>query len=216
MKIDDLTGKRFGKWIVLGEAPSRWSSAGNKRHYWKCRCDCGTIREVVRTSLVSGRSTSCGCVHSEIARTVLAQTATTHGWSKTRLYKIWSGMKKRCNNPKSNNYCDYGGRGISVCREWNNFEPFRDWAIANGYNDNLSIDRIDNDGNYEPNNCRWASAKQQSNNRRSNKKLTYNGVTKTISEWADYYCIDKDKLYSAFLGVDLINTLFPNLISYTS
>lgn len=110
---------------------------------------------------------------------------TTHGESKTRLFHIWQDMRKRCYNTNAINYDRYGGRGITVCEEWRNkYEPFRDWAMANGYKDNLSLDRIENDGPYCPENCRWATASEQGNNRRSTHLLTYNGETHSINEWS--------------------------------
>ena len=103
--------------------------------------------------------------------------------SRTRLYRIWKNMRNRCSNENIPNYERYGGRGITVCEEWQRFEPFYEWAMANGYGDDLSIDRIDNDGNYEPSNCQWANRTEQARNRRSNEFITYNGTTKHISDW---------------------------------
>lgn len=109
-----------------------------------------------------------------------------HGQANTRLYRIWDAMKTRCTNPNSRNYANYGARGISICPEWmKDFKAFYDWAIENGYADDLSIDRIDNNGNYEPSNCRWASKKEQSNNSRRNVFLTYKGKTQTLAQWCD-------------------------------
>jgi hypothetical protein len=103
----------------------------------------------------------------------------------SRLYNSWKHMKERCYNPKCHDYCHWGGRGITVCEAWRDeFLAFKEWALANGYKDGLTIDRIDNNGNYEPSNCRWATKKEQSNNRRSLHHLTYNGATKTITEWS--------------------------------
>lgn len=110
--------------------------------------------------------------------------AKKHGMSNTRLYHIWEGMKRRCKNPKAKNYKNYGGKGISICDEWDrSFEVFYEWAMANGYEDGLTLDRIDVNGNYEPSNCRWASWEEQENNRSNNKYIEYNGQTKTIAEW---------------------------------
>ena len=103
---------------------------------------------------------------------------------RPRLYRIWANMRTRCNNPNFTKYADYGGRGITVCKEWGTFEPFRAWAVLNGYKENLTLDRIDNNGNYCPENCRWATQKEQCNNKRNNHTLTHNGETLTISEWA--------------------------------
>ena len=119
---------------------------------------------------------SCGCI-----------VKTQGGFSNTRIFKIFKHLIDRCYNNKDINYKNYGGRGITVCYEWkNNFQEFYNWAIVNGYNENLTIDRIDVNGNYEPNNCRWATMKEQQNNRNNNRKLCYKGKIKTITQWAEY------------------------------
>lgn len=176
IQAEDLTGRRFGRYTVLRRAENYISKSGSHQTRWHCRCDCGNERIVFTQSLKSGHSTSCGCYQKEIA--------TSHGKKNTRLYGIWHNIKWRCYNPKSHEYLRYGGRGITVCDEWrNDFQSFYDWAMANGYEDNLSIDRIDNDGNYCPENCRWATAKEQANNRKGNNRITALGVTRTIAEW---------------------------------
>ena len=117
----------------------------------------------------------------------------THGKSKTRLYNIWSDMKRRCYNPKNKRYNRYGGRGISVCDEWkDDFQAFYDWAIYNDYAEDLTIDRIDVNGNYEPNNCRWITWKEQQRNTSRNRFITVNGVTRTMTEWAEITGIHRD------------------------
>ena len=183
----DLTGHRFGSWTVIGKAPNHISQTGKSYTAWNCKCDCGIQKVVIGNSLRSGRSTSCGCVHKIKQVEVAKKNFSTHGETKTRLYQIWAGMRKRCNNPRAYNYSNYGGRGITVCKEWDNYLTFRDWAFANGYDDNKSIDRIDVNAGYCPENCRWATSVAQANNRRSSKQYSMNGVTHTLSEWARIY-----------------------------
>ena len=157
MKLGDVVGRL----TIIGVAPP-----GPGRHrQWKCLCECGVTKVIRDEALKRGATRSCGCIHRESIYKAIA-ASTKHGEYKTRLHGIWNGMLQRCYNPKRIKYKDYGGRGIQVCPEWHDYIRFRDWAITNGYEDDLSLDRINNDGNYEPTNCRWATAKQQANNRR--------------------------------------------------
>lgn len=181
-KRDDLTGRRFA--YLVAEEFTGTDSRG--RALWLCRCDCGNTRIITGSKLKVGEYKSCGCMHYKYG----------HGQTNTRLYHIWRTMKARCEDPNSHKYHAYGGRGITVCEEWlNSFESFYDWATASGYRDDLSIDRINNDGNYCPENCRWATAKEQANNTRRNRLLTYNGETHTVAEWAKIVGITKTALY---------------------
>lgn len=167
--IIDLTGERFGMLKVIGQADSRHGHA-----MWECKCDCGAKTIVQSGDLRSGRTKSCGC------------NRIVHGGRGSRLYRIWTGVKTRCFNPADHTYARYGARGITVCDEWrDSFEAFRDWALANGYRDDLTLDRKDNNGPYSPENCRWATTKAQENNRRNNRLITYNGKTQTLSQWAE-------------------------------
>lgn len=174
----DLTGQQCGRLLVM----ERTGSDKRRNALWLCQCECGERVTVRACDLKSGHTESCGCLKRERQRA----SVTTHGAAETRLYHIWEGMKSRCMNGSDRSYKDYGGRGITVCAEWeNSFEAFRDWALENGYRDNLTIDRENNDGPYSPNNCRWATAKQQGNNRRSNRMIAHNGETHTLTQWAE-------------------------------
>ncbi len=150
---------------------------------YECKCLCGTVRDVEYKSLKRGVSGSCGCLRTE----KLVKRRRSHGESvggKTTLYKRWKSMKQRCYNSSTEGWENYGGRGISVCREWiRSYETFKEWAVTHGYSDELSLDRCDNNGDYSPSNCRWVDRTTQNNNRRSNVKLTAFGETKSISMW---------------------------------
>lgn len=167
-RYQDLTGRKFGRLLVKRDV----GRTNNGRVTWGCLCECGTLKVVQVDSLLAGKTTSCGCFRRELS----SKLRTTHGMSDSRLYHIYAKMRHRCFNPKDQNYDRYGGRGITICDEWrDNPKSFLDWALANGYKDSLTIDRINNDGNYEPNNCRWADMKEQSSNTRRN--LIYKGET---------------------------------------
>jgi len=169
MGVDDLTNQRFGKLVVI----SRVENASNGKAKWLCRCDCGNNTTVCGVNLKNGHTKSCGCLSKK------------HGHArKERLYNIWVGMRQRCRDKNADNWKHYGGRGISVCEEWNEYPVFRTWALSNGYDEAKSIDRIDVNGNYCPENCRWADSTQQNNNVRSNRLFTYNGETLTMAQWA--------------------------------
>ena len=185
----DLTGKRFGRYTVISRAESqtyRDCKRVRTRTMWNCKCDCGNVKVVSADALRGGHVVSCGCYKKEHDHTRCMTHGATVDRKRTRLYKIWDGMKARCYNPRKTYYPIYGGRGIEMCDEWHySFESFRNWALANGYDDSLTIDRIDNDGNYCPENCRWATVSQQNNNKSTSHYLTYNGETKTIMQWAE-------------------------------
>jgi len=172
MKARNLIGYRFGNLTVIERAPnSRYGKT-----MWICKCDCGRIksRPVFSDSLISGRTTSCGCKYliSNKGRN------TRHGMNHTRIHHIWCSMKRRCK-------VDPRYKHISVCEEWETFENFAKWAFKNGYSEELTIDRIDNSKGYYPDNCRWVTYKTQANNRRSNHHVTINGITHNMKEWAE-------------------------------
>lgn len=158
----------------------------------ECRCDCGNLVQVELGSLRSGNTKSCGCYWRE----VVTRVNSTHGMTNTSLYNTWRGMKERCLNQNSSNYKNYGGRGIKICPEWLDFENFKKWALKNRYRNGLTIERIDNDGDYCPENCRWASRLEQGNNKRNNHMITYRGETKSVASWARKYGINYTTLQS--------------------
>lgn len=183
---NDLTGQRFGRLTVLRFVPSE-----TPHSYWLCKCDCGNDTLVRGTHLLQSHVTSCGCL--------FMQQHYKHGGSYTRIYNIWEGMKSRCYNKNHKSYQRYGGRGIFVCDDWkNDFTAFRDWALLNGYSDDLSIDRIDNNNGYFPENCRWVDAKTQSRNRSSNALIEYKGRMISIAEAAEFEKVNPSKIYTRY------------------
>ena len=195
-KVKDISGQKINGWYIICEY-GRNKSGGAM---FLCKCDCGNIRVVDGRSIRSGSSKNCGCKrNAETARRIKV-ISTKHGGKKERLYGIWRGMLDRCNNPKSPFYYRYGGRGIFVCNEWQeSYASFRGWAVSSGYNKDASrgectIDRINNDDGYTPNNCRWITLKQQCNNRSTNHLIEHNGVIHTLTEWSEITGIRKDTL----------------------
>lgn len=183
------TGEVIGRLTVIEQVGK--NSQGGK--LFRCKCECGNEKIVLGAELRRHHTESCGCLFKDVQR----KTVTRHGQRYSRLYEIWRSMKQRCYNPNKKKYECYGGRGITVCDEWlHDFQAFYDWAMANGYSDELSIDRIDVNGNYEPANCRWATIKEQANNRRCNVSLEAFGEEHTVAEWAEILGIKKSTLYS--------------------
>ena len=206
---NDLTGKTFGKLEVIGV-----HDTGSRKTYYVCQCDCGNIKVVRADALISGATKSCGCIKKEQDKINLSANH-KHKMSGTRIYETWQDMKRRCYNKQNARYDRYGGRGITVCDEWlNNFQSFYDWAISNGYSDDLTIDRIDNDGNYEPSNCRWSTAKEQCNNRGSNINITIGNATKSLMCWCEIFNVDYKKVYARYKrnGYEGIDRLFNDIL----
>ena len=179
--ITDIIGNTYSRLEVIGY------SAQNKKYITKCTC--GKVHLVNKYNLVNGLVKSCGCLRLE-------GNNKQHGERYTRLYGVWKGMRCRCYTKSSISYKNYGARGIVICKEWDNFLTFKEWALNNGYKDGLTIDRIDVNGNYTPNNCRWVGIKENNNNRRSNRYITYKGSIKTMSQWANEYNIKPATLWA--------------------
>lgn len=181
----DLVGKQFGNLTVV-------EYLGRKHHssYWRCSCKCGNTVDCYYGNLIRGTSTSCGCLRSYYFK----KRPYYHGESTTRLYKEWTSMKNRCYNKNSKQYHNYGERGIKVCEEWQSYLPFKEWALNNGYSEELSIDRIDVNGDYCPKNCRWITMREQANNRRGNVFIEYDGHRKTATQWGELLGVKSDTI----------------------
>lgn len=181
-------GDKFGKLTIIKLAKKvEYKNPNGKsflKKYYECRCECGNTTIVYQGKLISGQTKSCGCLNHK------------HNLYNSRIYNIYQGMKKRCLKPSQKDFIRYGARGITICQEWkNNFINFYNWAIKNGYKDDLTLDRIDVNGNYEPSNCRWATLKEQANNKRTNKVLFYNNENHNVTEWAQILNIPRHRIY---------------------
>ena len=184
-KFIDLAGRRFGRLTVVAQAAHI-----GKQTAWDCVCDCGGAKRTLGNSLTRGVTASCGCLHHEM----LVARNTTHGLGQPPEYKSWVHMRERCSNPNNPSYSNYGGRGIAVCSRWQT--SFSNFIADMGPRSSSkhSLDRINNEGNYGPENCRWATKQTQANNTRRVRKLTYEGETHTITEWANLYDIPRGVL----------------------
>lgn len=193
--LKSLVGEKIGRLEVLREEPYTTKS-GNVLRGYLCRCKCGNEKIISRSSLISGKTNSCGCLITEFNKCKKGNDYwkyrkpidEKHIKDRKRLYNIWKTMGYRCNNPNFPSYSNYGARGITICRKWqglSGFHNFRDWSFENGYAENLTLDRIDNSKGYSPDNCRWVDEKTQCSNKRTNKYITYKGVRKTITQWSE-------------------------------
>ena len=191
---------RFGRLVVIDRAED-YVTPGDGRHRprWNCLCDCGNMITTRATCLKSGCTQSCGCW----LRDKTKATATKHGGFGTRLYAVWNSMRQRCNNPKNHAYGDYGGRGIKICKEWDDFAVFKEWAVGAGYdedapNGDCTLDRIDVDGDYSPSNCRFVSRTVQNRNKRSSIYVEHNGETRSLVEWAEKFNLCYESLWKQY------------------
>lgn len=184
----DLTGKEFGNLEVIRLAVD----IPGKKKKWLCRCkNCGSEVIVQGSNLQSGHSTQCKSCQIKDTH----KSNTKHGQTHTKLYYVWHGMINRCDNPKHKSYCDYGEKGVSVCKEWHDSKKFFEWALSHGYKEGLEIDRIDTSGDYCPKNCRWITRLKNANNKTNNRIISHNGEEKTLAEWARYYGVDYKQLH---------------------
>jgi len=193
--MNDLTGRIFGRLTVLRRNPE--NDKCNKS-MWVCYCECNPEKEVIKRGgdLIKGDVQSCGCLRKEISKEHLKTLLTTHNETNTHLFSVWTGMKKRCYYENGKDFEHYGERGIIICNQWlNSYIVFRDWSIDNGYDENLTIDRIDVNGDYEPSNCRWTTTKVQNNNKTNNLYIMIDGKTKTLSEWCSELNLIRGTIY---------------------
>lgn len=173
----DISGVRYGRLVAIEKVGK--NKSGNA--IWNCKCDCGNIVNVCISNLRNSHTKSCGCYAKDLSHN--RKPRLTHGMSRTRIYHIWQGIKQRCYDERSTSFEHYGAKGITMCKEWETFEVFCEWAYNNGYNDKLTIDRKDVLGNYEPDNCRWVDVKTQNRNKETTCYITLNGETKSLGEW---------------------------------
>lgn len=188
-KFIDIEGQKFNRLLVLGFK----ESLPNSFQIWFCLCDCGNITTAESYKMRSGHTKSCGCFRKERG-VMLAKQHIKHGKEGSRIYRVWVGILQRCFNPKTIGWVRYGGRGISVCDKWLQFEGFYE-DMGEPPNDRMQIDRINNDGDYEKSNCRWATFKQQYNNKSNNRLVTYNGKTQSVTLWSEELGLDRMKVY---------------------
>lgn len=179
----DLEGKKFNRLTVV----QRIGLDKYNCVIWRCRCDCGNELYLSSNKIVNGYTKSCGCLAKEISSRQVIEKNTKHGLAKHPLYATWKNIRQRCSNPNNTHYKSYGGRGIAVAKEWGEFKPFYDWAISNGWEKGLSIERIDNNGDYCPANCCFIPLNHQNRNKQNTVKITYDGQTRPLFVWCQMY-----------------------------
>lgn len=188
----DIIGDKFGRWTVISFSHVDESNI----LFFNCECSCGTKKKVRKGGLKQGASRSCGCLNLELVRKRAIQKKAKGRVKDERLYNIWQSMKQRCNDENHSEFQRYGMRGIEVNEKWNNsYAEFKSWALNNGYSDELSIDRIDNDGDYTPSNCRWSTPKEQANNRSNSLNISFEGEEMTLAQWSEKLNIPYSCLY---------------------
>lgn len=202
---NNLVGRKFGRLSVIEKVKGKTLKSGYEQQTYKCVCDCGNETVVPYSALMTGNTTSCGCYAKEL----LGKRHRTHGKSHTKLYDVWKEMRYRCSKPSDKSYQYYGQKGIKVCAEWDNdYQEFYDWAISSGYKKGLEIDRIDPNGDYCPENCRWITRREQMNNTTANRFITINGITHTLSEWSQLFSVNYDTVWDRLkLGWDEVSAL---------
>lgn len=205
-QLIDIKGQKFNRWTVL-----EFGHNDGQKSFWKCRCDCGSIRFVWSYPLRAGTTKSCGCFRRILGN----QPGTTHGMTGTPAFRSWCQMISRCYHPSATSYKNYGGKGITVCDRWRSFDKFFDDMGPRP--PGKSLDRFPNyNGNYEPGNCRWATAKEQNQNQRKNVKITIDGVTKVLSEWARYFKISRNTVVNRILkGIDPAKAFYAPDLRYS-
>lgn len=193
-KINNLLGQRFGRLTVIEYAGKDKSN----KAMWVCKCDCGNIKTIVGNNFVRGIVVSCGCKGKE-NREKAAKAAYKHGGRGTRLYRVWKNMRTRCYCEKFIEFDCYGGRGIKMCPQWeHDFSSFKEWALKNGYDDSLTIERIDVNGDYSPENCKWATYKEQANNKRNNSFIQYKNKLYTLTQFCEEFNLNYRNCYTRY------------------
>lgn len=198
---NSMIGKKFNRLTIeefVKEEKRPYKNAGGYDYYYKCKCDCENYIITTLKELRREHKKSCGCLKSENSKNMIMKFCITKNGETVgkykRLYHIWNGMKERCYNQNCKEYKYYGKNGISICEDWKDYESFKIWSLDNGYNDLLTIDRIDVNGNYEPSNCRWVTMKEQCNNKSTNKYIEYQGKTQTLAQWCEELDLNYDRV----------------------